>query len=116
MQLVEIGETYGVHGGVVVLSLRADFSVNDGQGRLWAQTERLKAALALARLTHDSRYWDIATLAADCVWRYIDADAPGLWRDRLESNGEFLAEPAPASTFYHLVVAIAEGRLEVQAA
>ncbi len=115
-RLVEIGETYGVHGGVVVLSLHADFSVNDGQGRLWAQTERLKAALALGRLTHDSRYWHIATLAADSVWRYIDADAPGLWRDRLRSNGEFLAEPTPASTFYHLVVAIAEGRLEMQAA
>ncbi len=115
-RLVEIGETYGVHGGVAVLSLRADFGVNDGQGRLWAQTERLKAALALARLTHDSRYWHIATLAADSVWRYIDAGAPGLWRDRLNSNGEFLVEPTPASTFYHLVVAIAEGRRDNPAA
>ena len=112
MRLVDIGETYGIHGGVAVSSLHADFSVHDGQARLWTQTERLKAALALARLTHDSRYWNAATLAAHSLWRYLDAGAPGLWHDRLDAGGAFRAEPAPASTFYHLVVAIAEGRLD----
>jgi mannose/cellobiose epimerase-like protein (N-acyl-D-glucosamine 2-epimerase family) len=116
MRLVDIGETYGVHGGVAVMSLHADLSIHDGQARLWAQTERLKAALALARLTHDSRYWNIATLAAHSLWRYVSTSAPGLWNDRLSAEGEFLAEPAPASTFYHLVVAIAEGVLDQEAA
>lgn len=116
MRLVDIGETYGIHRGVAVLSLHADLSVHDGQARLWAQTERLKAALALARLTHDSRYWNMATLAAHSLWRYLDASAPGLWHDRLSAEGEFLSEAAPASTFYHLVVAIAEGLLDQGAA
>ncbi len=108
-RLVDIGENYGVHRGAAVMSLNADLSVHDGQARLWAQTERLKAALALARLTHDSRYWNMATLAVRSMWRYLAASAPGLWHDRLNADGTFLAEPAPASTFYHLVVAIAEG-------
>jgi mannose-6-phosphate isomerase len=31
---------------------------------------------------------------------------PGLWRDRLGAQGDFLAGPAPASNFYHLVAGI----------
>jgi mannose/cellobiose epimerase-like protein (N-acyl-D-glucosamine 2-epimerase family) len=115
-RLVDVGETCGIRGGVAVVSLHADLSVHDGQARLWAQTERLKAALALARLTHDSRYWNMATLAAHSLWRYVGASAPGLWRDRLTAEGELVAEPAPASSLYHLVVAIAEGLLDRGAA
>jgi mannose-6-phosphate isomerase len=32
----------------------------------------------------------------------------GLWRDRLNSDGTFVQEPAPASSFYHIVCAILE--------
>ena len=116
MRLVDFGETYGIHRGVAVMSLHADLSVRDGQARLWAQTERLKAALALARLTHDARHWNAATLAANALWQFIAASEPGLWHDRRSAEGELLAEPAPASTFYHLVVAISEGLPDQEAA
>jgi mannose-6-phosphate isomerase len=40
--------------------------------------------------------------------RYLATPIPGLWYDRLSPQGEMVDEPAPASTFYHLVVAVAE--------
>jgi mannose/cellobiose epimerase-like protein (N-acyl-D-glucosamine 2-epimerase family) len=32
---------------------------------------------------------------------------PGLWFDTLQPNGEYIGAPVPASTFYHLVGAVA---------
>ena len=116
LRLVDFGETHGIRGGVAVYSLHPDLRVHDGQARLWAQTERLKAALSLARYHHDSRFWHIATLAAQSLLRYLDTAASGLWHDRLSREGKFVPEPAPASDFYHLVVAIAEGLLDREAA
>jgi mannose/cellobiose epimerase-like protein (N-acyl-D-glucosamine 2-epimerase family) len=116
VRLADFGETHGIRGGVAVYSLHADLRVHDGQARLWAQTERLKAALALARLQQEHRYWHMATLAAQSMLRYLDVSASGLWYDRLDAAGHFVTEPAPASDFYHLVVAIGEGLAAQEAA
>ena len=97
-------------------SLHPDLRVHDGQARLWAQTERLKVALSLARSRQEFRYWHMATLAAQSLLRYLDTAASGLWHDRLSSAGTFVPEPAPASDFYHLVAAIGEGLLDREAA
>ncbi len=107
-RLIDIGETCGVHAGVTVNALAGDFSVVDAQARLWPQTERLKASARMARLTGDARYWSCAAEAAATLLRYFDTDPPGLWYDRLTPDGQFLPEPAPASSFYHIVCAIAE--------
>jgi mannose-6-phosphate isomerase len=40
--------------------------------------------------------------------RYLATPIPGLWYDRIDVNGRIVDEPAPASTFYHLVVAVSE--------
>jgi mannose-6-phosphate isomerase len=40
--------------------------------------------------------------------RYLDTPVPGLWYDRIDADGKLVDEPAPASSFYHLVAAIAE--------
>jgi mannose-6-phosphate isomerase len=40
--------------------------------------------------------------------RYLDTPIPGLWYDKIDAQGQRVDEPAPASTFYHLVAAIAE--------
>jgi mannose-6-phosphate isomerase len=31
-----------------------------------------------------------------------------MWRDRIDAHGKVVDEPAPASSFYHLVAAVAE--------
>ena len=50
----------------------------------------------------------MAADAADGLMRYLDCPVPGLWRDRIDADGRVVDEPVPASSFYHLVAAIAE--------
>jgi len=108
LKLIEIGETHGVRNGLATNSLLDDFSAHDAGARLWPQTERLKAAALAARCTGDARYISMAVAAADGLLRYLDCPTPGLWYDRIDAQGNLVDEPAPASSFYHLVAAIAE--------
>lgn len=108
LKLIDIGEQHGVINGLAVNSLLDDYSPHDAGARLWPQTERLKAAALAARLTGEARYFKIAADAADGLMRYLDCPIPGLWRDRIDAQGTVVDEPAPASSFYHLVAAISE--------
>ncbi|HWQ88253.1 AGE family epimerase/isomerase [Brevundimonas sp.] len=92
--------------GVAMDALNDDLSVRSTQARLWPQTERLKAALILAEggeggrrslLLHDGR----KALAG--LQRYLEPS--GLWRDKMQADGGFAEEPAPASSLYHIMVA-----------
>lgn len=107
-RLIEIGERYGVREGVAVIALLDDFSVHDGSARLWPQAERIKAAALAARVSGDARYWSAAAAAADALRRYLQTPTPGSWYDRLLPDGQLIKEAAPASSFYHIVGAIAE--------
>jgi mannose-6-phosphate isomerase len=88
---------------VAVNALWDDFSVRDGSARLWPQTEHVKAALVLGT---DAE----ALLAARGLARYLTTPTRGTWRDKLKPNNGFIDEPAPATSFYHLTVAILELR------
>jgi mannose/cellobiose epimerase-like protein (N-acyl-D-glucosamine 2-epimerase family) len=107
-RLVLLGEAHGIRDGVAINELLDDFSVRDGEARLWPQTERLKAALRMAAMTGDARYWSMALAAARGLRRYFDTAVRGLWYDRLTVDGKFVQQPAPASSFYHIVCAIGE--------
>jgi mannose/cellobiose epimerase-like protein (N-acyl-D-glucosamine 2-epimerase family) len=78
--------------------------------RTWPQTERLKSALAfMARSEGPERvhYRAEAFAAAKILWGYLETPKPGLWWDRMLPDGTFVTEPAPASSFYHIICAIA---------
>jgi mannose-6-phosphate isomerase len=107
-RLVQIGETYGIRGGVALNALLDDFSIHDAEARLWPQTERLKAAALMAATTRDARFWSMAVQAAQGLRRYLETGTPGLWYDRLKPDGQFVQQSAPASSFYHIVCAIDE--------
>jgi mannose/cellobiose epimerase-like protein (N-acyl-D-glucosamine 2-epimerase family) len=107
-RLVQIGEAHGVRDGIAINALLDDFSVHDGEARLWPQTERLKAAVRMAAMTGEPRFWSMAAQAAAGLRRYLDTEVRGLWHDRLTVDGRFLQQPAPASSFYHIVCAIDE--------
>lgn len=106
-RLIEVGEKYGVRDGVAVNSLLDDMTVHDGGARLWPQSERLKAHARLARLTGEPGCWLPVGLAARTLLSYLGG-ARGLWRDNRTAGGLFNHEPAPASSFYHIVCAIGE--------
>jgi mannose-6-phosphate isomerase len=108
LRLIDIGEQHGLRNGVAVNSLLDDFSVHAGSARLWPQTERLKVAAFAAGMTGETRYWTMASAAADALCGYFRPDVPGSWYDQRTSAGRLVEEPAPASTFYHIVAAIKE--------
>ncbi len=93
----------GVDAGrqVAVNALWDDFSVRDGFARLWPQTEHLKAAVVLGTEAQ-------AVRAAEGLAQYLDTPVRGAWRDKLQLDGRFVDEPAPATSFYHLMVAVLE--------
>ena len=87
--------------GVAMNALNADGSVRSAEARLWPQTEWLKAATLLGRGPDRAR-------AERALHLYLTAD--GRWFDRLKSDGTFVAEAAPASSFYHIMMAFAHSQ------
>lgn len=87
--------------GVAMNALNTDGSVRSAEARLWPQTEWLKAATLLGR-SHDIER------AERALRLYLTVD--GRWHDRLQPDGSFIAEAAPASSFYHIMMAFAHGQ------
>jgi len=113
-RMAEASEATGVDPArdAAVNAILDDASPLDPGARLWPQTERIKAALALAGVatTEAERSLWHARAAAGIrtLFTYLDVAVPGLWRDKLKPDGSFIEEPAPASTFYHIICAIEE--------
>lgn len=110
LALVDTAERRGVDArrGVAVNSLLTDGNIRDGRARLWPQAERLKAACLAWEATRLPTYCDIAREAAVALERYLQTTTRGLWRDTMTVDGGWIDEPAPASSLYHVVSAIAE--------
>jgi mannose/cellobiose epimerase-like protein (N-acyl-D-glucosamine 2-epimerase family) len=106
LNLIEIAEQAGVRNDFAVDALLDDLTIYTASARLWPQTERLKAASLAAAMTGESLHWTRAIAAAKTLRQYLATPTPGLWRDQLNADGTFLAGPAPASNFYHIVSAI----------
>jgi mannose-6-phosphate isomerase len=96
----------GLHRGVVIDGIWRDDGPRTKTARLWPQTERLKAALI--RWETGAGGEDDIIAAYDGLWRYFEGMRPGLWRDRMGEDGAFVEEPSPASSLYHIVVALSE--------
>lgn len=91
---------------VAVDAMNEDGSIRSQRARLWPQTEWLKAALILAELSKDGprqTYLEAAAAAQRGLWFYLSDD--GLWHDKRLPDRSFIEEPAPASSFYHIMAA-----------
>ncbi len=108
LRLLDIGERHGVRDGFVMNGLFDDCTVADASSRLWPQAERLRVAAFAARATGEEWYWRMANGAAESLCLYLQGSVAGSWYDRRTPEGRFIEEPAPASTFYHIVGAIKE--------
>ena len=107
-QLCAHAETHGVdrRRGVAIDEMWIEGGAKLESARLWPQTERLKANAGLFALTGELIHADRAAAAFDTLMRYFDTPLPGLWRDRMQADGAFIDQPAPASSFYHITVAL----------
>jgi mannose-6-phosphate isomerase len=86
---------------VAVNALWDDLSVREANARLWPQTERLKASLFFGGEAEVLR-------ASQGLAKYLDVPARGAWRDKMQADGSFLDEPSPATSLYHLLIAVLE--------
>jgi mannose-6-phosphate isomerase len=108
--LIEHAERCGVsqRTGAVLDEISKNGAPQRESARLWPQTERLRANIVRFECDGNLAAAAAAVAAYEVIRRYLDTPIRGLWRDRLLPDGSFVAEPAPASSFYHLMGAFAE--------
>lgn len=108
--LVSFARRNGIDAGrgVAINAVSVSGAVISADARLWPQTERMKAALARFRRTGAASEAQEAVAAFQGLRLYFDTPVKGLWRDVLTSDGRFIEQPAPASSFYHIVCGLAE--------
>lgn len=98
------GEIYGIDPtGYVIDETWAEGGVRTPTSRLWPQTERIKANIVRFETAGDPRAAEATLQACEALASYLDPR--GYWRDRRLPDGSFVEEPAPASSFYHIVMA-----------
>ncbi|MFT6428228.1 MAG: mannose/cellobiose epimerase-like protein (N-acyl-D-glucosamine 2-epimerase family) [Brevundimonas sp.] len=97
--------------GVAIDAMDIDGSIRSARARLWPQTEWLKAALILASSSDDGRR-DLCLMQAARAQRALSRylTPVGLWRDKMLESGDFIDEPAPASSLYHIMAAYSQVR------
>jgi len=109
VRLIMISEQKGVDArGVTMFALDETLAPVDPGARLWSQTERIRACARAAAFTGEPGLWNATAQACGALEAFLDVPTPGLWRDRMEADGGFREEAAPASSLYHIVGAIAE--------
>lgn len=114
-RMVAMAEDHGIdrQRGVAINEINIDLSVRDAHAKLWPQTERIKAWVALADHAR-ARRDDDATVAAlrsltvtmQGLRAYLHHPVPGAWQEVWLADGSWQAEPVRASSLYHIVCAL----------
>lgn len=83
-------------------------TVHDDRKRLWVQTEAIKAQLARLEKAGDAVAGaHLDELVAGMFARYLSLGG-GSWYDHLDRSGRPFGDHAPASSFYHVFLALSE--------
>lgn len=109
-QLVAFAEAHGVDRstGNVFNTVRDDGAIIDGNCRVWPNTERLQAAVAMFEI-FDVDPRPIFDQSTRFIFERFLTPAPaGTWIDRTERDGQPSINQIPTSTLYHLVIAFSE--------
>lgn len=112
-RLTELAEKQGIneHTNLAINGIWDDLSARNRQSRLWPQTERLKANIAVAELSAGKQRELALKQAAEAaagLRRYFETSVAGLWHETLDDRGLPVPGPAKASSLYHIVGAIRE--------
>lgn len=115
-RLVAFSETHGINSktGAVKNVVRDDGVPIDTGSRTWPNTERLKAAVTLLRMGQSDQAREMIEKTSRVLLdTYLSPMSgfeipPGAWIDAFDGEGRPIAKRVPASTFYHLFLAIAE--------
>jgi mannose/cellobiose epimerase-like protein (N-acyl-D-glucosamine 2-epimerase family) len=115
----DFAERYGVDPGThaVYDLLSEEGDVLQSSSRIWPNTERIKAALALFELDGRDPRGALASSCGLIFGRHFANNIPGLWTDQFDNFSKPLTTATPASCVYHLFLAFSEMlRLEPQIA
>jgi mannose/cellobiose epimerase-like protein (N-acyl-D-glucosamine 2-epimerase family) len=108
--LYHFANNHGVDekSGGVLDEVSAIGSVLRKSRRLWPQTEVLKAHAALLKAGDDAAAVRLEA-ALQALWlNHLDGVPAGGWREHLDENDSPLRTDMPASSLYHLSMAVAE--------
>lgn len=103
--LESFGRRHGVDAqrGVTIAAVDATGRPTDRRARLWAQTERLRTSLLMEAQP------GVESLAAFTILqRFLDTPVKGLWWEWMAADGEFVREPSPATSLYHVMTALSD--------
>lgn len=109
-ELSNFARKYGIckERGIAINEVSTSGEIIDGKGRLWPQTERLKAACVRFKRTKTNEDLQEIIDAYRGLEKYFVTDIKGLWHDKMKPDGSFIEEPVKASSFYHIVCGINE--------
>lgn len=80
----------------------------DTNKRLWVQTEAIKAQVARMEYANDDQAAIRLEKLLDRIFELYFTVGHGNWQDHLDVNSKGLAKAAPASSFYHVFLALTE--------
>ncbi|MEK9661549.1 MAG: AGE family epimerase/isomerase [Alphaproteobacteria bacterium] len=87
-------------------------TIHDDRKRLWVQTEAIKAQLARREHAGDEAAGAILETLLDALFERYLAIGHGSWYDHLDRAGRPFGDNAPASSFYHVFLALTEALRE----
>jgi mannose/cellobiose epimerase-like protein (N-acyl-D-glucosamine 2-epimerase family) len=94
--------------GCLVDEGNADGSIKKSTRRLWPQTEIAKAWIAQAEAGEQDAPEEAREALARLYRHYLRHPVLGGWYDQFDRDGRSLVDFIPASSFYHVLCAIAE--------
>jgi mannose/cellobiose epimerase-like protein (N-acyl-D-glucosamine 2-epimerase family) len=104
------GDRYGTDRShnVAIDEIDSAGRVRSSRARLWPQTERIKAALAMAEAQGSPAFLAEAVSAFEGLQPFLATPMQGAFFDKMLPDGGFVVEPARASSLYHIVCAYSE--------
>lgn len=112
VRMIEVAQTHGIDArrGVAINAIDTDCQVRDAHAKLWPQTERIKAWVAMAQDSASSaeraRALQQATAAVEALMRYLQHPIDGAWHESLDAEGRWQEQDTRASSLYHIVCAL----------
>lgn len=106
--LYDFAETQGVDtdDGLAFDGVLRDGSTHDDNKRLWVQTEAIKAQIVRAEQGHKGAAARLDQLLDAMFETYLRDN--GAWQDHVRRDRTGFAPDAPASSFYHVFLAISD--------
>ena len=107
--LYDNGIAWGLDAdGLGVDEVRPGGEILRGTKRLWVQCEVLKGHLARYETTREEVYLSRAFQVLDGMFAHYLFEQSGAWYDQIDANNANISPNAPASSLYHVLVALNE--------